>query len=121
MKLLSFGEILWDIYPDKKYIGGAPFNVAAHFSKLGGDSYMLSAVGSDELGNETQKKLREFNINTDFVTVYKKPTGRCLVTLNKQQIPSYNLMEDVARHYKQLPFQQLEPETASVPDFCINI
>jgi len=99
MKLLSFGEILWDIYPDKKYIGGAPFNVAAHFSKLGGNSYMLSAVGSDELGNETQKKLREFNINTDFVTVYKKPTGRCLVTLNEQQIPSYNLMEDVAWDY----------------------
>ena len=69
MKLLSFGEVLWDIYPDKKHIGGAPFNVAAHFSKLGGNSYMLSAVGSDELGNETQKKLRELNINTEkFVT-----------------------------------------------------
>ena len=49
MKVLSFGEILWDVYPDEKYIGGAPLNFAAHFSKLGGKSYMISALGDDAL------------------------------------------------------------------------
>ena len=31
MKLLSFGEIIWDVYPDEKYLGGAPLNFAAHY------------------------------------------------------------------------------------------
>ena len=34
MKILSFGEIIWDIYSDKKCIGGAPFNFAAHCARL---------------------------------------------------------------------------------------
>ena len=52
MKVLSFGEILWDIYPDKKYIGGAPFNFAAHLAKHGEEIYMLSCLGKDGLGEE---------------------------------------------------------------------
>ena len=34
MNVLSFGEILWDIYPDKKFLGGAPLNFAAHLKKI---------------------------------------------------------------------------------------
>ncbi len=34
MKILSFGEIIWDVYEDKKCIGGAPFNFAAHCARL---------------------------------------------------------------------------------------
>ena len=49
MKALSFGEILWDVYPNEKFIGGAPLNFAAHFSKCGGKAYMISAVGKDNL------------------------------------------------------------------------
>ena len=54
MKVLSFGEILWDIYPDKKYIGGAPFNFAAHLAKHGEEIYMLSCLGKDSLGEEAR-------------------------------------------------------------------
>lgn len=52
MKVLSFGEVLWDIYPDKKYIGGAPLNFAAHLAKHGEEIYMLSCLGKDSLGEE---------------------------------------------------------------------
>ncbi|MBR6052828.1 MAG: hypothetical protein IKP55_03485, partial [Clostridia bacterium] len=50
MKALSFGEILWDTYPTERHIGGAPLNFSAHFVKAGGEAYMLSAVGADDLG-----------------------------------------------------------------------
>ena len=50
MHILSFGEVLWDVYPEQKYIGGAPLNFAAHFVKNGGKASMLSAVGNDNLG-----------------------------------------------------------------------
>ena len=41
MKALSLGEILWDVYPDKEYLGGAPLNFAAHFANQGGDAIKL--------------------------------------------------------------------------------
>ena len=50
MKILSFGEIIWDIYDSGPVIGGAPLNFAANCAGLGAESYMLSAVGSDALG-----------------------------------------------------------------------
>ena len=50
MQILSFGEILWDIFPDKKVIGGAPFNFSAHLAKLGAQVSFVTEVGDDELG-----------------------------------------------------------------------
>ena len=32
MNCIVYGEVLWDVYPDKSVIGGAPFNFAAHLS-----------------------------------------------------------------------------------------
>ena len=97
MKVLSFGEILWDVYPDEKYIGGAPLNFAAHFVKLGGDAYMLSALGDDELGRLALGKLKGWKINADHVAILKDvPTGKCLVTLDNDGKPSYDLLDGVA-------------------------
>ena len=96
MKLLSFGEILWDVYPECKYIGGAPLNFAAHFSRHGGDAYMLSALGDDELGRDTLCVLEDLNVSSDYVLKNAYPTGRCLVTLDEKSAPAYNLLENVA-------------------------
>lgn len=97
MKLISFGEVLWDVYPTDKFIGGAPLNFAAHFAKCGGESFMLSSVGNDDLGKDTLKAVNELKVNTDFVYVSnEKETGKCLVTLNEKGIPSYNLLSDTA-------------------------
>ena len=52
-------EVVWDIYPDKKYIGGAPLNFAAHLAKHGEESYMLSCLGKDELGKEALLRLKK--------------------------------------------------------------
>ena len=51
MKILSFGEVIWDLFPDKEYIGGAVFNFSANLSILGADSYLLTCVGNDKLGD----------------------------------------------------------------------
>ena len=99
MKILSFGEILWDVYPDKKYIGGAPLNFAAHAARHGHNAYMLSALGKDDLGKEALEKLNKWNIGTETVSYPEKPTGKCLVSLDKNSVPSYNLLRDVAYDY----------------------
>ena len=52
MKVLSFGEILWDIFPNEQNLGGAPLNFAAHLVKNGVDTSIYSSIGSDELGEK---------------------------------------------------------------------
>ena len=97
MRVLSFGEILWDVYPDNKYIGGAPLNFAAHFVKQGGSAYMVSALGYDELGQIALNMLENWKIGTDYVTILPEiQTGKCLVTLDESGLPSYDLLRDVA-------------------------
>lgn len=100
MKVLSFGEIIWDVYPDEKHLGGAPLNFAAHFAKQGGEAYVLSALGDDELGNEALNKLSLWKVNAEYVSVLSgKDTGKCLVTLDKQGVPTYNIVCDSAYDY----------------------
>lgn len=97
MKILAFGEILWDVYPDKRYIGGAPLNFAGHLARHKDDVYLLSAVGNDELGDEALAVLKKWNISADHVTILAGiPTGKCVVTLDESGIPSYDLWDGVA-------------------------
>ena len=85
MKILSFGEIIWDVYENESFIGGAPLNLAAHCSKQGAKSFMLSAVGNDADGKASLKEVEGFNVKTDFVFINnEKETGKCIVTLNEK-------------------------------------
>jgi fructokinase len=100
MKILSLGEIIWDVYPDKKCIGGAPLNFAAHMALLGNESFLLSAVGGDELAAPAMEALEHFGVRCDLVrAVSDKATGKCLVSLNDRGVPSYDLQTDTAYDY----------------------
>jgi len=61
--IVGIGEILWDVFPNGKVLGGAPANFAYHVSQFGFEGYAVSAIGDDELGNEiinclSNKKLK---------------------------------------------------------------
>lgn len=109
MNVLSFGEILWDVYPDQKFLGGAPLNFAAHLAKHGEAAYMLSAVGQDALGEQAIAQVRRWGVFTDYIAQCpEKQTGKCLVTLDENSVPSYNLLEDVA--YDEIPCEEITDE-----------
>ena len=108
MKILSFGEIIWDVYADRAVIGGAPLNFAAHCVKCGADGYILSAVGNDELGDKAIGELERLNVSTALVGRAKQPTGTCIVTLNEKRIPSYNLINNVAYDFIELSEHTLQ-------------
>ena len=95
-KVLAFGEVLWDIVGGKAYLGGAPFNLAAHCSKIGLQSYLISAVGSDFLGTSILKSLEDNHIHKDFISKSSLPTGAVNVVLDQNGSPSYTIYEDVA-------------------------
>lgn len=92
MKILAFGEILYDVDVKKgeSILGGAPMNFCSHLSKLGASGYMLSSVGDDELGREALGSAEKFNVNTKYVLVSKHPTGMCNVTYKGAE-PDYDL------------------------------
>lgn len=96
MKALVFGETLWDIYPDKKCIGGAAFNFAAHCVGEGLDTALLTAVGKDDLGESTRQTVADFGVDISLIPESEKPTGQCTVTLDENKIPSYYVHTDTA-------------------------
>lgn len=90
--IISFGEIVWDVYPDKATLGGAPLNFAAHAQMQGATAFVLSAVGDDVYGQWAIKEIQKLGISTDFISVKDAyPTGKCTVTLSKDGIPSFDL------------------------------
>lgn len=89
MNTLCYGEILWDIIDQKKCLGGAPFNVACHLSRMGCNSYILSALGSDDLGTSALSKIKYEKVQTDFLKIHDSiPTGTATVFLSNG-IPDY--------------------------------
>jgi len=76
MKFLTFGEILFDVFPDRRTLGGAPLNVAAHMFKLGNDGIVVSSLGDDELGQEARKQITVLGLPLSFIKTSRYPTGR---------------------------------------------
>ena len=93
----GIGEVLWDVYPDAAHFGGAPANFACHAASLGAESWMVSAVSNDDLGERALEKLRARNVKC--VHVERDPhhaTGRVLVTLNQAGQATYEFAADTA-------------------------
>ena len=111
MHLLSFGEIIWDVFPDGAHIGGAPLNFAAHTVLQGGKASLLSAVGDDELGRRAIAEISSLGIGSEYVCLAPEyPTGRCNVTLDQNRVPSYDLLDNTA--YDRIPC----PDALTEPD-----
>ncbi|MBS3945457.1 MAG: hypothetical protein KGZ42_08160 [Melioribacter sp.] len=88
----AIGEILYDIYPDKKRLGGAPFNFIYHVWKLLGNTNFISSVGHDEYGKELIGHLTGIGFPTEYITIDKNhPTGTVLVTLDENKSPHFTM------------------------------
>ena len=96
LKVIAIGEIVWDCLPAGKQLGGAPLNFAFFAKELGAQAYAVSAVGVDELGDETLQVASATGVNLDFVQRNDLPTSRVLVTLDDKGIPQYEIVEGVA-------------------------
>jgi len=94
-KVIGIGEILWDLLPEGKQLGGAPTNFAYHARQLGHHSSIISSVGNDELGREIIQNIKDTGI-VSFIDTIDKPTGTVSVQLDKNGIPNYVIHEDVA-------------------------
>jgi len=112
MKILAFGEVLWDVYPDEKHIGGAVMNFSAHAAKLGVKTCFASSVGNDEEGKLALELMNGWGIDTTYVAVSEAyETGKCIVTLDEYSIPTYDLRNNVA--YDHIPYPDISCDVLS--------
>jgi fructokinase len=96
-KIVGIGEVLWDMLPAGRQIGGAPANFTYHATALGADTRLISRVGNDDLGRETLERLTKLGIPTECVEVDDKlPTGTVGVTVSADGQPHYQIHEHVA-------------------------
>jgi fructokinase len=95
--VVGIGEILWDLLPDGRQLGGAPANFAFHARALGAASVIVSAVGDDRPGREILAELGSRGLDpSGIATVSSAPTGTVTVVLDAGGIPHYTIHEGVA-------------------------
>lgn len=99
--IVGMGEVLWDMLPEGKKIGGAPANFAYHVSQYGFDGYVVSAVGDDKLGNEILESFNNRHLNY-LIQRVPYPTGTVQIELDEAGIPCYEIKENVA--WDNIPF-----------------
>lgn len=115
--VVGFGEVLWDLLPDGKRIGGAPINLIYNTAKLGAKAYAISAVGDDELGVEILNILKRHSLKA-LIEKLPYPTGTVAVKL-QNGTPSYEIVPHVAWDYIPLtPAQTKILKTADA--FCFG-
>lgn len=96
-KILSIGEVLWDVFPDGARFGGAPANFACHAALLGGDVTIVSAIGDDDQGRDALSILRRFELNTSLMQIIPAVrTGSVSVELDIAGKPTFIIHENSA-------------------------
>jgi fructokinase len=95
-RVVSWGELLWDLFPDRILLGGSAANVAYHCAMLGAESWLVSAVGSDALGRQALDHLRRAGVSTQGISVDAKAATGCVRVTFSGGEPQFVVEEGVA-------------------------
>ena len=110
--IVGIGEILWDMLPSGKALGGAPANFAYHARRLGMEALAVSAIGHDALGEEIVDTLEAHALPYHLDRV-DHPTGTVQVTLDAKGVPQYEIKKGVA--WDNIPYSK---ELAAIAAEC---
>ncbi len=118
MKIVSIGEVLWDVIGNEEYLGGAALNFAAHAARLGHTVFFVSAVGKDERGRRVQARMAELNLTTRYVRVLEThPTGVVTVELDAAGQPKFTLHHPAAYDAPELTDREVAELLSPEPDW----
>jgi fructokinase len=91
-QITCFGEVLMDVFPTHKKIGGAPLNVAVRLQSFGNAIAMISSVGADKKGNKIVDFIQKNNLNSEGLQVDEQlKTGNVKVSLNSKGSATYDI------------------------------
>ena len=107
-RVICYGEVLWDCFPNREVLGGAPFNVAFRLHRLGAEVQLISAVGNDARGHDTYFKLEELGLDTTCIYPHKElATGYVDVELDQAGAATYTIGQPVAWDHIPAPDIQI--------------
>jgi len=109
VKIISIGEVLWDVVGLDQHLGGAPFNFAAHLRRLGHTVCFISAVGADQRGEKILESMSQMGLSTRYMRrVEEHPTGIATVTLDAQGQPQFVIHRPAAYDFPDLTESDLD-------------
>jgi len=118
MKIVSIGEVLWDVIEGQEYLGGAPFNFAAHMSRLGHTVFFVSGVGRDQRGESILQKMTGLGLSTEYMSrVAEAATGWVEVTLDAGGQPHFIIHRPAAYDFVKLLERELQRLASERPDW----
>ena len=96
LKVVCFGEILWDVLPEVVLPGGAPMNVAYHLKKLGHNPALITRIGHDDFGKRLVELMEKYRISTEYFQIdYRLQTGKVKANINGNET-TYEIISPVA-------------------------
>lgn len=96
-KIVAFGEVVWDILPNGKVLGGTPSNLVFRCNSFGEQGFLLSRLGDDELGHAALAKLKELGISDNNIQIDSEfKTGTVDVSFDEENESKYKVALDVA-------------------------
>ncbi|HAH23282.1 MAG TPA: hypothetical protein DCL77_05920 [Prolixibacteraceae bacterium] len=108
-KIAAFGELLWDLLPTGKVLGGAPANFIYRINSFGDQGTLLSKVGNDKAGKEAREALRKLGLSDEGIqTDYELPTGSVIVKIDEHGTPDFNIITDVAYDHIEINQEMIE-------------
>ena len=95
--VIGLGELLWDMFPEGKQLGGAPANFAYMTSLLGDEGIVASRVGSDALGRAAGRRLERLGLRASYLQLDPAhPTGTVNVSVDPAGQPTFEIAESSA-------------------------
>jgi fructokinase len=109
MRILSFGEILWDQIDGHEHLGGAPLNFSVASQRLGGKTFLVSGVGTDQRGCLALEQIRAHSLNTRFIQqIPGFPTGIATVVKNSTGNANFSIPRPAAFDRLSVTSEQIE-------------
>ena len=112
--VLALGEVLWDVLPTEKLLGGAPANFCHRLRQLGVPARIVSRIGNDSLGKELCEGLKGIGFDLSLLQHDPiHPTGTVDVVLTADGNPSFTINTDVAYDYLEATPELLDAARAA--------
>jgi fructokinase len=97
LRIVSLGEILWDVMGDHEFLGGAPLNFSICLQRLGDHVALVSAVGDDRRGVLALKSIRVQGIATKFIRIIRgQPTGTAVAAMDNSGSATFTIERPAA-------------------------
>ena len=119
-RFVAFGEVLWDLLPSGRVLGGAPFNFTRRVASIGNLGVMISRLGDDDLGREALAAMAGLGMDARCIQRdARRPTGTVPVSLDAGGNPVFTIVPDVAYDFIE-PVPEAEAAVSSADCFCFG-